>query len=60
VADRWEREEGEPPQAFAAFVVYRDMGPLRSLMKAAHAIIAVANSPANSPATPPPDSDCKP
>ena len=30
----WERREGETPKAFAAFCVYRDMGPKRSLEKA--------------------------
>lgn len=31
----WEVQDGETPRAFAAFVVYRDLGPRRSLRKTA-------------------------
>ena len=31
----WDRQTGETNRAYAAFLLYRDMGPLRSLRKAA-------------------------
>lgn len=40
----WERQENEPPKAYNAFVVYRDMGPLRSLAKSADIFYAGRDS----------------
>jgi len=34
MANLWERRQDETPKAFAAFVVYRDLGPARSIVKA--------------------------
>lgn len=39
----WERQPGEPARAFAAFCVYRDMGPQRSIRKAEPIIRAAGN-----------------
>lgn len=33
----WEKQKGESSKAFAAFAIYRDMGPERSTAKVAHA-----------------------
>lgn len=33
--DPWERQEGETPKAYAAFCVYRDLGPSRSCRETA-------------------------
>lgn len=37
VADPWEQLPGEPPEAYARFLIYRNLGPARSL-DAAYAI----------------------
>lgn len=33
--EEWQRQDGEPDPAFSSFVIYRDMGPGRSLSKLA-------------------------
>lgn len=38
MAEIWERRPGETAKAYAAFCVYRDLGPSRSLEKAAQAM----------------------
>lgn len=44
MAEPWERQPGETSRAYAAFSVYRDLGPQRSLAKA---LAAAAKKPSN-------------
>jgi hypothetical protein len=44
VTTTWERQPGETPKAYAAFCVYRDQGPYRSLRKTAEQFYAGKNT----------------